>query len=135
MFPIKSCLKLIIICPLLLITHLQMMWIPWENIWDNIFNNRPNKTCGWRSIVDEDITSNFLKAFVHKFYLFQSWMHCLIIWRFEYKYYCNVIIAPSISEGYQEQNSQYITVLLEQINHLRAENENRTCIIQALVEK
>lgn len=43
--------------------------------------------------------------------------------------------APSISEGYQEQNSQYITVLLEQINHLRAENKNRTCIIQALVEK
>ena len=43
--------------------------------------------------------------------------------------------APSISEGYQEQNSQYITVLLEQINHLRAENEYRTCIIQALVEK
>lgn len=35
----------------------------------------------------------------------------------------------------KKKNSQYITVLLEQINHLRAENKDRTCIIQALVEK
>ena len=42
--------------------------------------------------------------------------------------------APPVSDIYPEQNSQYINVLLEQIHHLCQENENKTCIIQALNE-
>ena len=42
--------------------------------------------------------------------------------------------APPISDTYPEQISQYINVLLEQIHHLRQENKNKTCIIQALIE-
>ena len=41
---------------------------------------------------------------------------------------------PPISDTYPEQNAQYINVLLEQIHHLRQENENKTCIIQPLIE-
>ena len=40
--------------------------------------------------------------------------------------------APPISDTYPKQNSQYINILLEQIHHLRQENEN--CIIKALTE-
>ena len=57
---------------------------------------------------------------------------------FEYRNCCNGIIyissAPPISDIYPEQNSQFFNVLLEQINHLRQENENKTCIIQALID-
>ena len=42
--------------------------------------------------------------------------------------------APPISDIYPEQNSQFFNVLLEQINYLRQENENKTCIIQALID-
>ena len=42
--------------------------------------------------------------------------------------------APPASDTYPEQNSQCINVLLEQIHHLRLENQNKTCIIQALNE-
>ena len=42
--------------------------------------------------------------------------------------------APPISDTYPEQNSQHIKVLLEQIHHLRQENENKTCIVRALIE-
>ena len=43
--------------------------------------------------------------------------------------------APPISDTYPEQNSQYVNVLLEQIYHLGEENENKTCVIQAPIEK
>ena len=43
--------------------------------------------------------------------------------------------APPTSDTYPEQNSQYINVLLEQIYHLGEENENKTCVIQAPIEK
>ena len=43
--------------------------------------------------------------------------------------------APTISDTYLEQNSQYINVLLEQIHHLpQKEKENKTCIVQVLIE-
>ena len=42
--------------------------------------------------------------------------------------------APPISDTYPGQNYQYINVLLEQIHHLGQENENKTCIIQELIE-
>ena len=43
--------------------------------------------------------------------------------------------APPISDTYPEKNSQYINSILEQIDHLRQENQKKICIVQALIEK
>ena len=38
---------------------------------------KPSKVCGRQHLKLNDITSNFLKAVFHKFYLVHSWIYCL----------------------------------------------------------
>ena len=79
------------------------MWV--TNEWVKVFKNATNKICGRQPLTIWSITSNYLKAVSHKFYLVHSWipwrkyqlknssallrtafafflyLHCLILWR------------------------------------------------------
>ena len=50
--------------------------------WGKAFDNEPNKICGrlhfMLSVQTEHIILNFLRAVFHKFYLFHSWILCVI---------------------------------------------------------
>ena len=72
---IESSFQPLTICSTVKSCHVMFL----RNIWDNVFKNEPNKTCGrFEVILTEHIPPNFSELVFHKFYLAHSWVLCLI---------------------------------------------------------